>query len=174
MRQGRSLSTTDQDGTPPVAAIRNMALPPMTSARGEFSRSDDIQVPARWVEMSSLNRSSGKLFHGNVFPRRVCGVGGPACDYPTRRGLGQPVTAARDRLQAPAPRPSRRSTATRLRKGSTNSVRGAAKLLADALATARRAGAVGLVLVRADSAYYGYDIVAAARRAGARFSVTAD
>ena len=29
------------------------------------------------------------------------------------------------------------------------------------------------MLVRADSAYYGYDIVAAARRAGARFSVTA-
>ena len=33
--------------------------------------------------------------------------------------------------------------ATRLRKGSTNSARGAAKLLADALATARRAGAAG-------------------------------
>src|SRR4051794_38985932 len=63
--------------------------------------------------------------------------------------------------------------ATRLRKGSTNSARGAAKLLADALATARRAGAAGLVLVRADSAYYGYDILAACRRAGARFSVTA-
>jgi hypothetical protein len=30
-----------------------------------------------------------------------------------------------------------------------------------------------LVLVRADSAYYGHDIVAACRRAGARFSVTA-
>ena len=52
--------------------------------------------------------------------------------------------------------------ATRLRKGSTNSIRGAAKLLADTLATVRRAGATGLVLVRADSAYYGYDIVAAA------------
>jgi hypothetical protein len=63
--------------------------------------------------------------------------------------------------------------ATRLRKGSTNSARGAARLLAEALATARRAGAAGLVLVRADSAYYGYDIVAACRRAGARFSVTA-
>ena len=63
--------------------------------------------------------------------------------------------------------------ATRLRRGSTNSARGAAKLLADALATARRAGASGLVLVRADSAYYGHDIVAACRRAGARFSITA-
>jgi hypothetical protein len=63
--------------------------------------------------------------------------------------------------------------ATRLRKGSTNSARGAAKLLAEALATVRRAGAAGLVLVRADSAYYGYDIIAACRRAGVRFSVTA-
>jgi phosphoribosylcarboxyaminoimidazole (NCAIR) mutase len=33
--------------------------------------------------------------------------------------------------------------AARLRKGSTNAVGGAAKLLADALATARRTGAVG-------------------------------
>jgi hypothetical protein len=63
--------------------------------------------------------------------------------------------------------------ATRLRKGSTNSARGAAKLLADVLATARRAGAAAVVLVRADSAYYGFDIINACRRAGARFSITA-
>jgi hypothetical protein len=63
--------------------------------------------------------------------------------------------------------------ASRLRNGATNSVRGAAKLLADALATAARAGASGLLVVRADSAFYGYDIIAACRRAGARFSVTA-
>jgi Transposase DDE domain group 1 len=63
--------------------------------------------------------------------------------------------------------------ATRLRKGSANSARGAAKLLADALATVRLAGATGLLLVRADSAYYGHDIVAACRRVGARFSITA-
>jgi hypothetical protein len=63
--------------------------------------------------------------------------------------------------------------ATRLRKGSTNSARGAAKLLTDTLATLRRAGATGVVLVRADSAYYAHDIAAAARRAGARFSITA-
>jgi hypothetical protein len=52
-------------------------------------------------------------------------------------------------------------------------VRGAASLLADALATARRCGATGLLIVRADSAYYCHDIIATARRAGARFSVTA-
>jgi hypothetical protein len=63
--------------------------------------------------------------------------------------------------------------ATRLRKGSTNSVRGAASLVAATLATARRCGATGLVVVRADSAFYTADVVAAVRRAGARFSITA-
>ncbi len=67
-------------------------------------------------------------------------------------------------------------TATRLRKGSANSARGAARLLAEALAVAKRCGAGrdgGLVIVRADSAFYTADVVAAARRAGARFSITA-
>jgi hypothetical protein len=68
--------------------------------------------------------------------------------------------------------------ASRLRKGATNSARGAARLVADALATARRAGVGGpdgngLVIMRADSAYYNHDVIAAALRAGARFSVTA-
>jgi hypothetical protein len=62
--------------------------------------------------------------------------------------------------------------AARLREGAASSVRGAWKLVADALGTARRAGATGLVIVRADSAYYAAAIVATARRAGARFSVT--
>jgi Transposase DDE domain group 1 len=62
--------------------------------------------------------------------------------------------------------------ATRLRRGPANSARGAARIVADALVTARACGAGGLVTVRADSAYYGHDVVAAARRGGARFSVT--
>ncbi len=63
--------------------------------------------------------------------------------------------------------------ATRLRRGGTNSARGAARLVTDALNTAKACGAAGLVTVRADSAYYGHDVIAAARRSGARFSVTA-
>ena len=63
--------------------------------------------------------------------------------------------------------------ATRLRRGSVKSANGSAKLVADALATTRRAGAAGLVVLRADSAYYGHAVIAAARRGGARFSVTA-
>ena len=63
--------------------------------------------------------------------------------------------------------------ATRLRRGPTNSAKGAARLIADALVTAGKAGATGQVTVRADSAYYNHDVIAAARTGGARFSITA-
>jgi hypothetical protein len=63
--------------------------------------------------------------------------------------------------------------AGRLRKGSTHSAKGAARLVADALVTARAAGATGVRILRADSAYYGHDVIAAATRQGARFSLTA-
>ena len=63
--------------------------------------------------------------------------------------------------------------ASRLRKGSANSSRGAARLVADAVRTARRAGTSGTLIMRADAAYYNHNVVAAARRAGAHFSITA-
>jgi hypothetical protein len=63
--------------------------------------------------------------------------------------------------------------ATRLRKGSANSARGAARLVADAIKTSRAAGAAGTMVLRADSAYYGAEVIAAARRHGAGFSITA-
>jgi hypothetical protein len=63
--------------------------------------------------------------------------------------------------------------ATRLRKGSANSARGAARLVADAIKTTRSCGVSGLVVLRADSAYYGADVIAAARRHRAHFSITA-
>lgn len=63
--------------------------------------------------------------------------------------------------------------ATRLRKGSANSARGAARLAADAIKTSRSAGAGGRIVLRADSAYYGAEVIAAARRHGVHFSITA-
>src|SRR6195952_4507340 len=63
--------------------------------------------------------------------------------------------------------------ATRLRKGSANSARGAARLVADSLKTIKTCGVSGTVILRADSAYSGADVIAAARRGGAHFSVTA-
>ncbi|MFF3877687.1 IS1380 family transposase [Streptomyces sp. NPDC001978] len=62
--------------------------------------------------------------------------------------------------------------ATRLRKGPANSARGAAAFVAETVRTARACGAVGLVIVRADSAFYGADVVGACRALDARFSVT--
>lgn len=62
--------------------------------------------------------------------------------------------------------------AARLRKGATNSARGAASFVAEAITTARAAGASGLLVVRADSAFYAEEVVAAARALGAHFSVT--
>jgi hypothetical protein len=62
---------------------------------------------------------------------------------------------------------------TRLRKGSTNSARGAARLVADTLTVARACGAAWLTVVRADSAFYNHRVVAAIIRHGARFSITA-
>ncbi len=65
--------------------------------------------------------------------------------------------------------------AQRLRKGSCASPRGAKRLVADALATVRslrRGEATGPVLLRADSAFYGWPTIGAALRAGAQVSVT--
>jgi len=92
---------------------------------------------------------------------------GTGYGYTGVKGLNAMIATLSTPLAAPV------IAATRLRKGSANSARGAARLVADALATAGRAGAVGLVILRADSAYYTHDVIAAAGRAGAHFSVTA-
>ena len=63
--------------------------------------------------------------------------------------------------------------AVRLRGGNASSARGAASLIAEAVAAARDAGCAGTAVVRADSAYYSSAACHAARRAGAFFSVTA-
>jgi hypothetical protein len=64
------------------------------------------------------------------------------------RGLNALVAAISTPLSAPV------IAATRLRGGNAASVRGAASLAYGAIATARQAGCAGLVIVRADSAYY--------------------
>lgn len=63
--------------------------------------------------------------------------------------------------------------AARLRRGAAASAHGAVRLLRDTLATARRAGVTGPILVRADSAYYQHAFVTAALQAGADVSVGA-
>jgi hypothetical protein len=60
-----------------------------------------------------------------------------------------------------------------LRKGNVDSRRGAVAMLREAITLARRAGATGMIVVRADSAFFTGPIIAAIRNAGAFFSVTA-
>ena len=61
----------------------------------------------------------------------------------------------------------------RLRRGNVGSASGAGRLVAQAMTTAKAAGVAGQVMVRADSAYFGWALVGAAIRHGAWFSVTA-
>jgi hypothetical protein len=63
--------------------------------------------------------------------------------------------------------------AARLRKGSTISASGAHRFVADALITAKAAGACGTLVLRADSAFFQSDVVAAVLRRKACFSITA-
>ena len=92
---------------------------------------------------------------------------GAGYGYTGVKGLNALLATASTASSAPV------IVATRLRKGSANSARGAARLVADALVTTRSCGVTGMVVLRADSAFYGRDVIAAARRAGARFSITA-
>ena len=83
------------------------------------------------------------------------------------RGLNALVAAISTPLAAPV------AAATRLRGGNAPSSRGAASLAAQAVGTARDCGCTGTIVVRMDSAYYAAAVIAAVRRNGARFSVTA-
>lgn len=63
--------------------------------------------------------------------------------------------------------------ATSLRRGNTNSAKGAGRLATRAINTARTAGVTGQIMTRADSAFYTHKFVTAATAAGNWYSVTA-
>ncbi|WP_270890027.1 transposase, partial [Pedococcus sp. 5OH_020] len=90
---------------------------------------------------------------------------GAGFGYTRVRGLNALLATAAAPGSAPV------VVAQRLRKGSAASPRGAARLVADALATVRSMTA-DRPLVRADSAYYGHATVGAAIKAGADVSIT--
>jgi Transposase DDE domain group 1 len=83
------------------------------------------------------------------------------------RGLNPLLAAVSTPMCAPV------LVGTRLRGGTANSARGAASFVAEAITTARGAGATGLLIARMDSAFYTGATIAACRRQGVRFSVTA-
>ena len=91
---------------------------------------------------------------------------GAAYGYSGVRGLNVQLATISTPLAAPA------IARARLRKGNTASAKGAGRLLAQAITTARAAGVTGPILARADSAYYGWAFVGTAIRHKAWFSVT--
>jgi hypothetical protein len=91
---------------------------------------------------------------------------GASFGYTKVRGLHfQIVTAS-----TPSSRPV--VIATRLRKGSAGSGKGADSLLAEAIRAVREAGVTAMILVRADSAFFSAKLVKAIRAAGACYSIT--
>jgi hypothetical protein len=92
---------------------------------------------------------------------------GAGYGYSKVKGLNALLAIVSTPLAAPV------IAATRLRKGATASVRGAASFAAEALQTARSCGATGLLVLRADSAFYASEVIAACRALGARSSITA-
>jgi Transposase DDE domain group 1 len=82
-----------------------------------------------------------------------------------RKGLSPLATTISTDTTAPM------ITGLRLRAGKTGSGKGAGRMVAQAIATARAAGVTGQILVRGDSAYGTGAVVNACRRAGAQFSL---
>ena len=83
------------------------------------------------------------------------------------RGLNVLAATISTPLAAPV------TAAVRLRGGSAGSARGAASFITEAVGAAQDTGCSGTIVVRMDSAYYSSAAIWAVRRAGARFSVTA-
>lgn len=92
---------------------------------------------------------------------------GAAFGYTRQRGLNVQLATISTPLAAPV------IARARLRSGNTASAKGAGRMLAQAITTARAAGVSGRILARADSAYYGWAFVGTAIRKKAWFSVTA-
>src|SRR5918997_4438788 len=82
-----------------------------------------------------------------------------------RKGLSPLATTISTQHSAPV------IAGMRLRAGKTGSGKGAGRMVAQAIATARAAGATGKILVRGDSAYGSRAVVRACRRGNAEFSL---
>jgi hypothetical protein len=92
---------------------------------------------------------------------------GAGFSYNGIRGLNYLVATVSSPICAPV------ILTAQLRSGNTDSRRGAVAMLREAINLARRAGATGMIVVRADSAFYTGPIIAAIRKTGAHFSITA-
>ena len=82
-----------------------------------------------------------------------------------RKGLSPLTTTISTDLAAPV------IAGMRLRAGRAGSGKGAGRMVAQAIGTARAVGATGQMLVRGDAAYGNRAVISTCRRAGARFSL---
>jgi hypothetical protein len=116
-----------------------------------------------FVDIDSMQkRVYGHQKHGAAFGHTK--IGGKSLLV---RGLNALAAVVSTPLAAPV------IAGTRLRGGNAASCRGAASFAGQAVRTARATGCTGIVIVRADSAFYSAAFTGAVRRAGACFSVTA-
>ena len=122
-----------------------------------------------WVEQARLlpGLDQGAVIDIDDTVKAVYGPGkqGAQFGYTKIRGLNAQLATISTAQAAPV------IAATRLRRGAAHSATGAVRMLRDTIATARRAGACGPILVRADSAYCRSTVVRAVQAAGADFSV---
>jgi hypothetical protein len=152
------------------------------STLGSFLRSF-TQGHVRQLQAAARRFTANLIGHAGLVPpgepvvyldidSKVKQVYGPAKQgasfgYTHVRGLHfQIVTAS-----TPASRPV--IVATRLRKGSAGSGKGAASRIAEAICALREAGVNAQVMVRADSAFFSAKMIKAIRAGGAQFSITA-
>lgn len=134
-----------------LAAVCRKVLPALAAHAPLLPGADGVA----YVDIDdTIRRTYGYAKHG-------AGIG-----YSKVKGLNALIACVSTPLARPV------IVAARLRRGATNSARGAASFVTEAVTTARSLGAAGPVVVRADSAFYSEEVVAAARKAGARFSVT--
>ena len=125
-----------------AAVCRNM-LPALTSHAPLLPGADAIA----YVDIDdTIRRTYG-------YAKQGAGIG-----YSKVKGLNALIGCVSTPLARPV------IVAARLRRGATNSARGAASFITEAIKTARAAGATGLPVVRADSAFYAEEVVAAARK----------
>lgn len=151
------------------------------STLGSFLRSF-THGHVRQLQAAARRFTANLIGHAGLIPRgepivhldidsKIKRVYGPAKQgasfgYTKVRGLHfQIVTAS-----TPSSRPV--IVATRLRRGSAGSGKGAASLLAEAIRAVREAGVTATIVVRADSAFFSAKLVKAVRAAGALFSIT--
>ncbi|TLP92880.1 IS1380 family transposase, partial [Nesterenkonia salmonea] len=142
----------------------------LAAVSSSFLASLGAKTPLLPVPTTAEGKKTGAVFVDiddtviEVFSPKKQGAG---YGYNKTRGLNALLVTATTTESSPV------IIGQQLRKGAAHSARGADKTLADALSTLKRVPGRGApVVVRADSAYYGAKIAAAALRAGADLSVT--